>query len=127
MKERIYLTTENAPTPTGPYSQAVMVGDLLLIAGTLGVEPKTDCLVEGVKEQTQKAMENIGNVLKLYDMGYENIVKANLFIKNMEDFPQINEVYGKFFEKGKYPIRTCVEISKTPKDGLIEIEVIASR
>ena len=127
MKKQIFVT-EHAPRPTGPYSQALAVGDFLFIAGTLGVEPSTDQLVEGgVAAQTRKAMENIQNVLRENGMTTRNIVKSNLFIKNMDDFAVINAEYEKFFPDGEYPVRTCVQISKTPKDGLIEIECIAMR
>lgn len=125
--EKIIFKTPDAPTPTGPYSQGIAWGDLFFVAGTPGVEPSTDELVEGVENQTAKAMENILNVLALNNMDAKNILKTNMFIKNMEDFPKINKVYESFFPDGKYPVRTCVEISKTPKDGLIEIEVIAGR
>ena len=127
MRKEVYVTP-NAPRPTGPYSQALKVGAFLFIAGTLGVEPDTDELVEGgVAAQTRKAMENIRNVLRENGLDTKNIVKANLFIKNMDDFAVINEVYGSFFPDGKYPVRTCVEISRTPKNALIEIECTAVR
>ena len=95
--EKIIFKTPDAPTPTGPYSQGIAWGDLFFAAGTLGVEPSTDELVEGVENQTAKAMENILNVLALNNMDAKNILKTNMFIKNMEDFPKINKVYESFF------------------------------
>lgn len=125
--EKKITSIAGAPRPTGPYSQALAVGDLLFIAGTLGVDPATDQLVEGVEAQTRLAMDNIVRVLEENGMTTRNIVKTNMFIKNMDHFPVINAVYAPYFPDGEYPVRTCVEISKTPKDGLIEIECIAMR
>ena len=125
--EKKITSIAGAPRPTGPYSQAVAVGDFLFVAGTLGVDPATDQLAEGVTAQTRLAMENIIRVLKENGMTTRNIVKTNLFIKNMDDFAAINAAYQPYFPDGQYPVRTCVEISKTPKDGLIEIECIAMK
>lgn len=119
------IETNNAPSAIGPYSQAVKIGNFLYTSGQLPVEPKTGQIVsEDVKEQAKQVMENLKGVLNAAGMELENVVKAMVFIKDMNDFGSINEVYGQYFKK-PYPARSCVEVARLPKDVKIEIEVIA--
>lgn len=119
MKKIIY--TEKAPAPIGPYSQAVMAGNTLYVSGQIALELAT---AGDLKAETQKVMENIGNILAEAGMSYENIVKSSIFLKNMDDFGLINEVYGGFFTSMP-PARETVQVAKLPKDVNVEISVIA--
>jgi 2-iminobutanoate/2-iminopropanoate deaminase len=122
-KQSIFTTT--APSPIGPYSQAVQVGNLLFVSGQVAIDPETNELVVGdVQQEARQVMLNIGAILQAADMNYHNIVKSTIFLKNMDDFGRINEVYGHFFT-GKYPARETVEVSRLPKDVHVEISVIA--
>lgn len=122
MAEIIY--TQDAPEPIGPYSQAILVGNILYCSGQIPVDPKTGQLVEAnVTIQTQKCIENIISVLKESDMGIKNVVKTSCFLKEMSDFAEFNEIYAKYFTHK--PARSCVAVKELPKGALVEIEVIA--
>lgn len=118
-KQIVY--TEQAPAPIGPYSQAVKVNNMLFVSGQVAIElaPKGD-----IQDETQKVMENIGAILKAADMDYTNIVKSSIFVKDMNNFAAINEVYGRFFTS-EPPARETVEVARLPKDVNVEISVIA--
>lgn len=124
-KQIVY--TEQAPAPIGPYSQAVKVNvasttEMLFVSGQVAIElaPKGD-----IQAETQKVMENIGAILKAADMDYSNIVKSSIFVKDMNNFAAINEVYGRFFASNP-PARETVEVARLPKDVNVEISVIAA-
>lgn len=119
MKKIIY--TENAPAPIGPYSQAVLAGNTLYVSGQIAIELATS---GDLKAEAQKVMENIGNILSEAGMTYENIVKSSIFLKNMDDFGLVNEVYGSYFASMP-PARETVQVAKLPKDVNVEISVIA--
>lgn len=119
MKKIIY--TEKAPAPIGPYSQAVLAGNTLYVSGQIALELAA---LGDLKAETQKVMENIGNILAEAGMDYKNIVKASIFLKNMDDFGLVNEVYGSFFTSMP-PARETVQVAKLPKDVNVEISVIA--
>lgn len=123
MKE--ILSTSKAPAAIGPYSQAVRVGNMIYTSGMLPLVPETMKFVEGdVQSQTRQALENIKALLESAGSSLDNVVKTTVFIKNMNDFPRINDVYAEYF-KSKQPARSCVEVARLPKDALLEIEVIA--
>jgi 2-iminobutanoate/2-iminopropanoate deaminase len=123
MLERIF--TENAPKAIGPYSQATIAGNMVYTSGQIPINPLTGNVVEGgAAEQSEQAMKNLKAVLEAAGSSMEKVIKTTIFIKNMEQFSIINEVYGKYFT-GSYPSRTTVEVARLPKDVLIEIEAIA--
>jgi len=123
MKQVIY--TENAPKPIGPYSQAVKVGNLIFISGQIAIEPSTGLLVnETLEVETRKVMENIHAVLQHLNLHFNNIIKTSIFLKNMDDFAAVNEIYGSYFD-ADYPARETVEVSRLPKNVNVEISVIA--
>ena len=119
------IHTENAPAAIGPYSQAVKAGNLLFVSGQVPFVPETMEIVEGdVKAQTAQSLKNLQAILKEAGADFSDVVKTTVFIKDMNEFAQINEVYGEFFGENK-PARACVEVARLPKDVKVEIEVIA--
>ncbi len=119
------IKCNDGPPVIGVYSPAIKTDGYLFVSGQIPISPETGELVENdIKKQTEQAMVNIGNILKVAGMDFSSIVKSLIFIKDMNDFPKINEVYGKYFP-GAPPARSCVQVSRLPKDALIEIEVIA--
>jgi 2-iminobutanoate/2-iminopropanoate deaminase len=123
---RSVISTTAAPGAIGPYSQGIKRGDFIFCSGQLGLDPASATLVDGVKAQTERAMLNLKAVLQTGGCDLDNIVKTTIFLKNMSDFPQVNEVYGSFFP-GDKPARSTVEVSALPKGGLVEIEAIACK
>ena len=118
-KQIVY--TDQAPAPIGPYSQAVKVNNMLFVSGQVAIELATQ---GDIQAETQKVMENIGAILQAADMDYTNIVKSSIFVKDMNNFAAINEVYGRFFTS-EPPARETVEVARLPKDVNVEISVIA--
>ncbi|GAF66522.1 translation initiation inhibitor [Bacillus sp. TS-2] len=116
--------TKDAPDAIGPYSQAMIVNNMVYSSGQIPLTSDGDLVNGTVEEQTHQVFKNLKAVLKEAGSSLEKVVKATVFIKNMDDFPAINEVYGHYFSKHK-PARSCVEVARLPKDVLIEIEVIA--
>ena len=116
--------TDKAPAAIGPYSQAIQAGDLLMTSGQLGVDPATGELAEGVQAQTEQSLKNVGAILEASGFKKTDVVKTTVFIKNMNDFAAVNQIYAAFFGDHK-PARSCVEVARLPKDGLVEIEVTA--
>ncbi|MCL4338583.1 RidA family protein [Patescibacteria group bacterium] len=122
---KIEVDTKKAPAAIGPYSQAIKLGNLVFCAGNIGVDPKTNILSDkGIKEQTKLALENIKNILSSAGSGMENVLKTTVYLKSMDDFASMNEVYATFFSK-PYPARATIAVAKLPKDALVEIECIA--
>ena len=121
-KEVIF--TEKAPKAIGPYSQAVAFGDLLFTSGQIPLNPSTGELVTEIKAATKQSLENIKAILEAAGTSLENVVKTVVYIKNMNDFGDVNEVYGEYFKENA-PARSCVEVARLPKDALVEIEAIA--
>ena len=122
---KIIISTKNAPAAIGPYSQALRVGDLLFTSGQIPFVPSTGQLVsKDIKEQTKQCLENIKAILDEAGTSFDNCVKCTIFIKDMNQFGQINEVYGSYFRDNP-PARSCVEVARLPKDVDIEIEAIA--
>ena len=120
------IHTDRAPAAVGPYSQAVRAGNLLIISGQLGLDSLTGNLPEGVEAQTKQSLENIRAILAEAGFALTDVVKTTVFISNMNDFARVNGIYAAFFGEHK-PARSCVEVSALPKNGLVEIEVIASK
>jgi 2-iminobutanoate/2-iminopropanoate deaminase len=120
------IKTENAPAPIGPYNQAVAVqGQLLFTAGQIALDPKTGEIVgASVAEQTKQVCENLKAILTASHSDFAHVVKTMVFLKNMNDFAAMNEVYGKYFGEAS-PARSTVEVARLPKDVMVEIEVIA--
>ncbi len=123
---KIAVLTEKAPQPIGPYSQAIRVGNLLFCSGQIALDAKSGQIVaQDVEGQTRQVMENIRAVLESAGMNFESVVKTTIFLKSMNDFPKVNEIYGSYF-KVTPPARSTAEVSRLPKDVLVEVEVIAS-
>lgn len=122
-----FVNTDKAPKAVGPYSQAVWAGDVLYISGQIPIDPANQelQLFDGdVIAQTKLVLKNLKGILESEGLSKDNVVKAGVFIKNMDDFSKINEVYADFFGNHK-PARACVEVARLPKDVLVEIEAIA--
>ena len=120
------IQTQNAPAAIGPYSQAVMTGEMLFTSGQLGIDPVTNALPEGVEAQTRQSLQNIRAILEAAALDITDVIKTVVFIRNMADFSAVNEIYASFFGDHK-PARSCVEVSQLSKGGLIEIEVVARK
>ena len=123
MRETIF--SENAPKPIGPYSQAVKSGNTIYFSGQIALNPQTGAFVSetDVVAQTNQVMKNIGALLETCGANYSNIVKSSIFLKDMNDFPKVNDAYAKYFSD-VFPARETVEVSRLPKDALVEISVI---
>lgn len=117
------IHTENAPKAIGPYSQAVRVGDLLFTSGQLGMDPVTGAFPSTAAEQARQSLENVKAIVEAAGGNMAQVVKTTVFLKDMNDFQAVNEVYSQFFAE-PYPARSAVEVARLPKDGLVEIEVI---
>ena len=118
------ISTPNAPAAIGPYSQAMVTGNLLFTSGQIAIDPATGNVVEGgIAEQTEQIMKNLGEVLKAAGASFDNAVKTTCFLAEIADFAAFNEVYGKYFTSK--PARSCVAVKDLPKGVLAEVEVIA--
>ena len=123
MKE--IISTDKAPAAIGPYSQAVKIGNLLFTSGMIPIDPATNTLVEGgIEIQAERALENVKALLEASGTSLDKVIKTVVFIKNMDDFAKVNEIYAKYFTEN-FPARSCVEVARLPKDVLIEMEAIA--
>lgn len=118
------VSTDRAPAALGPYSQAQIVGNLVYTSGQIGVDPATGVAPEGVEAQAHQVFKNLCELLKAAGSDISKVVKATVFIKNMDDFALVNSIYGQYFTE-PYPARSCVEVARLPKDLLVECEVIA--
>ena len=120
------LHTDKAPAAVGPYSQAVQIGDLIFTSGQLALVPETGELVnDDIQLATRRSLDNIKAILENAGSSLEKVVKATIFLDDMDNFGKVNEVYGEYFSIHK-PARSCVQVARLPKDAKIEIEVIAS-
>lgn len=119
------INTPNAPAAIGPYSQAIEVNGTLYVSGQIPFVPSTMTVIsEDVSEQTQQSLENVKAILEAAGYTFQDVVKASVFIKDMNDFAKINEVYNKYLGEVR-PARACVEVARLPRDVKVEIEVIA--
>ena len=122
---KIIISTDKAPKAIGPYSQAIEVNGMIFTSGVIPINPETNELVKGdIKVQAEQAIGNLAALLKEAGSDTEQVIKTTVFIKDMNDFASVNEVYAKYFTKD-FPARSCVEVARLPKDVLIEIEAIA--
>lgn len=120
------VATTKAPGAIGPYSQAITTGNWVYTSGQLGLDPETGALVEGVQEQARQALTNLQAILDEAGASMNHVVKTTVFLKDMNDFAVVNEVYSTFFTE-PYPARSAIEVARLPKDGLVEIEAVARK
>ena len=119
------ISTANAPAALGPYSQAIQAGNLLFLSGQVPIDPATGSVVEGgIREQARQSLTNLKAILNEAGTNMGAVVKTTVFLKNMDDFAAMNEVYAQFFQQ-PYPARSAVQVAKLPKDVLVEVEAIA--
>lgn len=121
---KLIISTNKAPGAIGPYSQAVEINGFVYTSGQLGLNPETGEFGEGVQEQAKLSLSNVKAILEAAGTSLGHVVKTTVFLKDMNDFAAVNEVYGSFFSE-PYPARSAVEVARLPMDGLVEIEVIA--
>lgn len=118
------ITTDKAPAAIGPYSQGVVVGDMLFSSGQIALDPVTGEVVgDNIVEQTEQVMKNLGAILEAAGVGYDKVVKTTCFLAEMEDFAVFNQIYARYFTEK--PARSCVAVKTLPKNVLCEVEVIA--
>lgn len=123
---KVKIESCNAPKAIGPYSQAVLVDDTLYVSGNIPVNPATGDVADGIVNQSKQVFENMKAVLNEAGMGFENVVKTTAFLTDLSDFATFNEIYASYFV-APYPARSCVEVSKLPKNVLVEVECIAKK
>lgn len=122
---RTIVSTVEAPAAIGPYSQAVKTDTMVYVSGQLAFDPATGKLVtDDIKTETRRAMTNLKTILEASGSSLQKVVKTTLFIKNMDDFPLVNEVYAEFF-KENFPARACVEVARLPRDANFEVEAVS--
>ena len=127
MKKQI-IKTMDAPTPIGPYNQAIKVDDTLYVSGQIGLDPKTMTFVnESVEIETEQVMKNLSAILKAAQMNFEDVVKTTIFLDNMSNFHKVNAVYGSYFDENIAPARETVAVKTLPKNVKVEISIIAIR
>ncbi|MDX9887744.1 MAG: RidA family protein [Anaerovoracaceae bacterium] len=120
------LSTKDAPQAIGPYSQGTEAYNFVFTSGQLPLDPATgDFVPGGIKEQTRQSLINVKAILETVGTSMDNAMKLTVFLSDMNNFAQMNEVYGEFFTAGNYPSRSAVEVARLPKDALVEIEAIA--
>ena len=125
---KIIIQTPNAPAPIGPYNQAILSGNTLYTSGQIAINPKTGELELGsIAEETELVMQNLKAVLEAAEMTFENVIKTSIFISDMNNFGEINKVYGSYFDEATAPARETVEVANLPKFVNIEISMIAVR
>lgn len=121
---REIISTKNAPKAVGPYSQAIRYGNILFVSGQIPIDPKTDGIVTGdIEAQTSRVLDNLKAIIEASGMGLENVLKCTCFLKDMEDFTRFNSVYNSYLGE-ILPARECVEVSRLPKDVLVEVSAI---
>lgn len=119
------VATKKAPGAIGPYSQAIKISNMIYTSGQLGMDPETGDILSGdIKVETKRALDNLVAILEEAGTSLDKVVKTTVFVKDMNDFAMVNEVYGEYFSDHK-PARSCVEVARLPKDGNVEIEAIA--
>ena len=125
MKKKEILHTDKAPKAIGPYSQAVIVGDFLYTSGQVAFIPETGELINtNIKDSTRQTLENIKAILEARGLGMENVFKTTVFLSDISNYSEMNEVYAEYFSENS-PVRTALEVAKLPLNALVEIEVIA--
>ncbi len=119
------ISAKNAPAAVGPYVHAVKAGEMLYTSGQLGLIPESGVLPKGIEAQTKQALENLKAVVEAAGLTLGNVVKTTVFLADINDFATVNKIYAEYFT-GEAPARSCVQVAKLPKDGLVEIEAIAA-
>lgn len=120
------ITTDRGPKPIGPYSQAIKAGGFVYLSGQVALDPKTGELVGAdIRQQTERVFENIKGILEAAGVNLHHVLKTIVFLKDMNDFAAMNEVYARYFTSAP-PARSTVQVTRLPKDALVEIEVIAA-
>ncbi|GAA4974967.1 Rid family detoxifying hydrolase [Algibacter aquimarinus] len=120
------ITTPKAPAPIGPYNQAILSGDTLYISGQIPFNTETETFIlDDIKSETAQVMTNLSAILEAAEMTFENVVKSSIFISNMDDFAEINQVYESYFNTATAPARETVQVARLPKDVNVEISMIA--
>jgi len=127
--ERKSYYTEHAPAPIGPYSQAVSFKGLLFVSGQIAIEPESGKLLTGnIEEETHRVMQNLKAVLAAADCTFDHVIKATIYLKNMDDFAVVNRIYDGYLKQdGHYPARETVQVARLPKDANVEISVVAGK
>ncbi len=120
------IMTHRAPSAVGPYSQAVIRNNTMFISGQLGIDPVSGAIPDGFVEQANLVFNNIKAILEAAGMGFPNVAKVTVYLKDMDDFSLLNEIYCRYFSL-PYPAREAVQVARLPKDGLIEISIIAMK
>ena len=124
--EKKIIRTENAPAPIGPYNQAVIAGNMLFVSGQIAIDPKTGDLLQGdIQAETKLVMENLKAILTEAGTDFSKVIKSTIFLMDMGQFAQVNEVYGSYFDNETAPARETVQVSGLPKGVKVEISVIA--
>ena len=117
--------SDNAPEPIGPYSQAIQAGNMLFVSGQIAIQKSSGkFIVSSIEEETIQVMTNIRDILTSAGMDFPNVVKSSIFLKDMNNFPKVNEVYGRYYKENP-PARETIEVSRLPKDVNVEISCIA--
>jgi 2-iminobutanoate/2-iminopropanoate deaminase len=119
------ISTSKAPAAIGPYSQANFINGVLYISGQIPIDPKTGNLVDGIEKETHQVMKNLKAILEEAGMSFSNVVKATIFLKSMDDFAAMNEIYASYLDANNYPARETVQVSCLPKNVSVEISMIA--
>ncbi|WP_121616163.1 RidA family protein [Virgibacillus halodenitrificans] len=117
------IHTDNAPAALGPYSQAIQAGDFVYVSGQIGIDPSKGEVVDGIEKQTKQVLANLQAILTEAGTDFSKVVKFTIYLNSMEDFATVNEIYGDYLTE-PYPARATVEVSRLPKDVLIEMDVI---
>ena len=126
MAAKKIIQTDKAPKPIGPYSQAIVVNNMLYASGQVAIDPETNQTVTtDIETETRRVMQNVGAILEAGGINYSHIIKTTIFLTDMNDFAKVNEVYGSFFS-ADFPARETVQVSRLPKDVHVEISVVAS-
>ncbi len=125
--EKKVIRTDNAPAPIGPYNQAIQYGDMLFVSGQIAIDPSTGNLIEGdIQAETRMVMQNLEAVLAAAGMNFSNVIKSSIFLMDMGQFAQVNEVYGGYFTDNP-PARETVQVAGLPKGVNVEISVVAGK
>jgi 2-iminobutanoate/2-iminopropanoate deaminase len=123
---KVSLNTKNAPAAIGPYSQAISSNGFVFISGQLPVNPENNVMPEGIEAQTEQSLRNIKSILESAGLSFNNVVKTTVFLKDMNDFNAMNNIYKKAFSE-PYPARVAIEVARLPKDAKVEIEAFAAK
>ncbi|MRI63480.1 RidA family protein [Ornithobacterium rhinotracheale] len=120
------VNTTKAPAAIGPYAQAVAHNGILFVSGQIPINPENGEQLHGIEVETHQVMKNLQAILAEANTDFSKVIKATIFLKDLNDFATVNEIYGSYFSEGNYPARECVQVAKLPKDVSVEISVIAA-